>query len=45
MKKENEENKVQEILKYEDGQEVRIAGIITSVKKKYTKNSHLEEMF
>ena len=34
---ENEENKVQEILKYEDGQEVRIAGIITSVKKKYTK--------
>ena len=36
---ENEENKVQEILKYEDGQEVRIAGIITSVKKKYTKNN------
>ena len=38
---ENEENKVQEILKYEDGQEVRIAGIITSVKKKYTKNNKI----
>ena len=38
---ENEENKVREILKYEDGQEVRIAGIITSVKKKYTKNNKI----
>ena len=35
---ENDERKVQEKLEYEDGQEVRIAGLITSVKKKYTKN-------
>ena len=37
----NEETKVQEKLKYEDGQEVKIAGIITSVKKKYTKNNKI----
>ena len=38
---ENDERKVQEKLEYEDGQEVRIAGLITSVKKKYTKNNKI----
>ena len=38
---ENDEGKVQEKLEYEDGQEVRIAGLITSVKKKYTKNNKI----
>ena len=33
--------KVEEVAKFTDGQEVRIAGIITSVKKKYTKNNKI----
>ena len=33
--------RVEEVAKFTDGQEVRIAGIITSVKKKYTKNNKI----
>ena len=33
--------KVQEKLKYKDGQNVKYAGIITSIKKKYTKNNKI----
>ncbi len=37
----NEEGIVKEKLKYKDGQQVRYAGIITSIKKKYTKNNKI----
>ena len=33
--------RVEEVAKFTDGQEVRIAGIITSVKRKYTKNNKI----
>ena len=35
------DNKVNENVQYIDGQEVTIAGIVTSVKKKYTKNNKI----
>ncbi len=35
------DNKVNENMQYIDGQEVTIAGIVTSVKKKYTKNNKI----
>ena len=38
---EDVEQQVQENIKYRDGQEVIIAGIVTSVKKKYTKNNKI----
>ena len=38
---ENTDVRVKEVAKFVDGQEVRIAGIITSVKKKYTKNNKI----
>ncbi len=38
---ENSDVRVKEVAKFVDGQEVRIAGIITSVKKKYTKNNKI----
>ena len=38
---ENSDVSVKEVAKFTDGQEVRIAGIITSVKKKYTKNNKI----
>ena len=38
---ENTEIRVKESTKFEDGQQVKIAGIITSVKKKYTKNNKI----
>ncbi len=38
---ENSDVRVKEVAKFTDGQEVRIAGIITSVKKKYTKNNKI----
>jgi len=37
----SEDGTVQEKLQYTDGQDVRIAGIVTSVKKKYTKNNKI----
>ena len=37
----NEEGIVKEKLKYKDGQQVRYAGIITSIKKKYTKSNKI----
>ena len=36
--------RVEEVAKFTDGQEVRIAGIITSVKKKYTKKLNHQKM-
>ena len=38
---EDEEPEVREKIQYVDGQEVAIAGIVTSVKKKYTKNNKI----
>ena len=38
---EDEEAEVHESIRYKDGQEVMIAGIVTSVKKKYTKNNKI----
>ena len=38
---ENTDVRVREAAKFIDGQEVKIAGIITSVKKKYTKNNKI----
>ena len=38
---ENSDVRVKETAKFVDGQDVRIAGIITSVKKKYTKNNKI----
>ena len=38
---ENTDVRVKEVAKFTYGQEVRIAGIITSVKKKYTKNNKI----
>ena len=37
----NMEIRTKERMKFEDGQQVKIAGIITSVKKKYTKNNKI----
>ena len=37
----NEEGQVTEKLKYKDGQQIKYAGIITSIKKKYTKNNKI----
>ncbi len=36
-----EDEEIQEKAKFQDGQDVKIAGIITSVKKKYTKNNKI----